>query len=71
MSLTRKLTITINLDNDAFHPDKGGPQFEVAWILRQLSDRYSNADAELTQRLRDSNGNTVGFADESIKEWKV
>lgn len=64
MMKRRFFTLRIELENDAF---KDGPQFELAWILRQLIDTYENHDADLNQVLLDSNGNTVGHAIASFR----
>ncbi len=55
-----KITITLSTDNAAFAEDGGA---EVARILRGLADDVENVacDDFEGQRLRDSNGNTVGY----------
>ena len=56
-----KLTITIQMDNEAF---EGNPYPEVKSILDDLGRRFDSGwlfDGEAIP-LRDSNGNTVGQA---------
>ena len=53
--MSRNLTIEINLDNSAFQGFDEG--FEIKRILEELAKK-SKFDHE---RLRDINGNTVGF----------
>lgn len=55
-----KVTIEVQCDNEAFHPDPGR---ELARILRKLADRIEEAAAypnEWEQALADANGNRVG-----------
>lgn len=54
-----KLTITIDMDNDAFD-DGGGGCFECARILEELSFDMKNGNA--FGPLMDINGNQVGRA---------
>jgi hypothetical protein len=66
--LRHNLRVSIGLDNAAFDDDgEGSTQLEVARILLDLAHKYEQG-MDLTQRLTDVNGNTVGFADES-KVW--
>lgn len=51
------LSITIELDNDAFQADAGE---EVARILRQVAARTATSIDAGEYNLRDYNGNTVG-----------
>jgi hypothetical protein len=53
-----KLTITIELDNDAFQPE---PSAEVSRLLQECC-RWLNLDRADSLALRDYNGNTVGKA---------
>jgi hypothetical protein len=55
---TMKYVIQIACDNAAFAPD---PQFEVAQILSKLAEKLESGNYT-DVLLRDSNGNTVGFA---------
>lgn len=57
-----ELIIRINLDNAAF-VDR--PEFEIEEVLRQVVYRMSsnNPEASLRRPLRDSYGNTVGYAE--------
>lgn len=58
-----KFELHMSTDNDAFAQDVQG---EVARILLRLSKEISTGDAELVPnqpiRLRDVNGNRVGYA---------
>lgn len=53
------LTITIDMDNDAFADDNGR---ETSRILRELSSRVKDWTLEAGdyKKIRDINGNTVG-----------
>lgn len=53
------LTITIDLDNDAFQ--EWGGQAEIARILRKYADNAAEYGVG-NRRLLDINGNTVGTA---------
>ena len=53
-----KLSITINLDNEAFDPEPGS---EVARILHYLADTLPNRKGITQVRIHDINGNTVGL----------
>ena len=57
------ITLNVAMDNDAFNDAAA----EVSRILIELSDRVSLGDIELTDlqaiRVRDINGNTVGYFD--------
>lgn len=53
-----KYLIEIDTDNAAFEDEN--LEHELSQILRKASNRLANG--ELDFRLRDSNGNTVGFA---------
>ncbi len=66
-----RVTITIDCDNAAFNQDNGGPEAEVArilkWYAKLLNDGLTNMKLSPRGRsrakiagLRDSNGNTVG-----------
>ena len=57
-----KLTVTIKMDNAAFHDGDNGN--ELARILRGLAERLDNATVSpgAALNLRDVNGNTVGEA---------
>lgn len=58
-----RLTITIDMDSAAFGEDDASRGFEVARILRTLSERAGARGVEvLAGGLRDLNGNTVGAA---------
>lgn len=57
-----KLTLTINLDNDAFQPDAAP---EIARLLRGAADYVERRGADVIQcgrvaGLHDINGNLVG-----------
>lgn len=52
-----KFTLEIECDNAAFD---GGRKHEVARILKELAKRIGEVKPDT--RLRDINGNTVGFA---------
>jgi hypothetical protein len=58
-----QMTITINMDNAAFEPDKGT---EVARILRETADAVDGftfiSRNPYSRELHDINGNTVGKA---------
>jgi hypothetical protein len=49
-----ELLIRINLDNAAF---ENGPKTEIRRILKNVSDNLGNHE----KKLKDINGNTVGF----------
>jgi hypothetical protein len=51
--------IEINCDNAAFEDD---PALEIARILNNLADNLKHDPALNTEKLRDINGNFVGFA---------
>jgi len=51
-------TITINCDNAAFEEN---PAIEISRILKEFSERLSEG-ALLDCKIRDVNGNVVGFA---------
>jgi hypothetical protein len=53
------LTITIDLDNDAFQPDASR---EVKRILTAFGQRLCLDDQRDEWKLQDANGNTVGTA---------
>ena len=52
-----KITMRIETDNEAF--ENGNYEFEVARIIRQVSQRITE-DKEKSGRLFDWNGNMVG-----------
>ena len=56
-----KLTITLEMDNDAFHPVAG---YEAARVLTRLAKLLDGVDLGTTWmdagKLVDSNGNTCG-----------
>lgn len=61
------ITITLNTDNAAFDADNGGPEVEVARILREYAESLECGITNivfsphvLKARLRDINGNVVG-----------
>lgn len=56
-------TLTIKTDNAAFSEDDGGPETEIARILRNVADELE-AGVTTNKSLRDYNGNTVG-------EWRL
>lgn len=64
-----KFTVHISTDNAAFHPVSEDEEFrpgpEVARILRELADQveYSQLVPGVPIRLRDYNGNRVGYAE--------
>ena len=68
-----RISIEIDLDNDAFYPD---PECEVAGILNRLVNDHRFAGAMATAdnggaegfRIRDVNGNTVGRVDVSASD---
>ncbi len=64
-------TIKINTGNDAFHVgDEWAAEMELAGILRELALRLERvAGMRLIDRayLKDSNGNTVGYAEWTTK----
>lgn len=53
--------IIIDVDNDAFASGNRG--VEVARILRDLADAAENGNSSFNQKLRDINGNRVGYAE--------
>lgn len=57
-----RLELHVSMDGAAFR-DSTAPPFEVARILREAADRIDGYGTLLdeTVRLRDSNGNRVGF----------
>lgn len=59
-----EIVIRIKTDNAAFDMENGGPEAEVARILkdyaRQITDGLTNAGIGHGRKLRDVNGNTVG-----------
>jgi len=63
-----KLTISVNLDNDAFQNEDGDlSHAEISAVLRQAQSRLllmSACGGEMLKvRLLDSNGNTVGYVE--------
>jgi len=56
-----KLTVTIDLDNDALQPDTQGA--EVRQILEDVAERFDGQLWGYRCSLKDTNGNTVGHAE--------
>ena len=57
--------VYIDTDNAAFSEDSGGDMSqEIARILRELADKVEENSLveDAVQRIRDINGNRVGFA---------
>ena len=55
-----KLTIEIEMSNDAFGLDSYDQGQQVDWILKGLPELVMRAERHGPVRLRDINGNTVG-----------
>lgn len=49
--------LTIDVDNDAFHPD---PSNEIARLLREAAEQIERDSKPSGMSLRDINGNRVG-----------
>jgi len=65
-----KVTVEVNMDNDAFGEDLEDALWELSNILRRVPDKvrdqYGRPEAlcdapESADKLRDVNGNTVGY----------
>jgi hypothetical protein len=57
-----RFQVHIACDNDAF-TDESGPNPEVVRLLRAVANRLEGGDTIGLIRLRDHNGNRVGFAE--------